>query len=61
MLPNDDDAYSSRTYGTKAGITNFLWNNVTYHNEHHKYHGSTYYHYNQHHYDNDHHDDASGM
>lgn len=43
MLPGDDDAYSSRTYGTKADLTNFLWNNVTYHNEHHKYPGIPWY------------------
>ncbi len=43
MLPGDDDAYSSRTYGTGSHITNFLWNNVTYHNEHHKYPGIPWY------------------
>jgi fatty acid desaturase len=43
MPATDDDAYSSRTYGTKAGLTNFLWNNVTYHNEHHKYPGIPFY------------------
>jgi fatty acid desaturase len=42
MLPGDD-AYSSRTYGTKAHVTNFLWNNVTYHNEHHKFPGIPFY------------------
>ncbi|WP_437622584.1 fatty acid desaturase family protein [Sorangium sp. So ce1151] len=42
MLPGED-AYSSRTYGTKAHFTNFLWNNVTYHNEHHKFPGIPFY------------------
>ena len=43
MPETDDDAYSSRTYGTRCHITNFLWNNVTYHNEHHKYPGIPFY------------------
>ncbi len=43
MLPGDDDAYSSRTYGTSSHLTNFLWNNVTYHNEHHKFPGIPWY------------------
>ena len=43
MLPGDDDAYSSRTYGTKAHFTNFIWNNVSYHNEHHKFPGIPFY------------------
>lgn len=43
MPATDDDAYSSRTYGTACHITNFLWNNVTYHNEHHKYPGIPWY------------------
>lgn len=42
MLPGED-AYSSRTYGTKAHLTNFLWNNVTFHNEHHKFPGIPFY------------------
>ncbi|WP_437676093.1 fatty acid desaturase family protein [Sorangium sp. So ce131] len=42
MLPGED-AYSSRTYGTEARFTNFLWNNVTYHNEHHKFPGIPFY------------------
>lgn len=42
MLPGDD-AYSSRTYGTRAHVTNFIWNNVTYHNEHHKFPGIPFY------------------
>lgn len=42
MLPGDD-AYSSRTYGTRARFVNFLWNNVTYHNEHHKFPGIPFY------------------
>jgi fatty acid desaturase len=43
MSVTDDDAYSSRTYGTACAITNFLWNDVTYHNEHHKYPGIPFY------------------
>ena len=43
MLPGDDDSYSSRTYSTKSHITNFIWNNVSYHNEHHKYPGIPWY------------------
>ncbi len=43
MAATDDDAYSSRTYGTSCHVTNFLWNNVTYHNEHHKYPGIPFY------------------
>jgi fatty acid desaturase len=39
----DDDAYGSRTYGTRAHLTNFIWNNVTYHTEHHKYPGIPFY------------------
>ncbi len=39
MALTEDDAYSSRTYGTSCHLTNFIWNNVTYHNEHHKYPG----------------------
>jgi fatty acid desaturase len=38
-----EDAYSSRTYGTKMHLTNFLWNNVSYHNEHHKFPGIPWY------------------
>ena len=43
MPATDDDAYSSRTYGTACPVTNFIWNNVTYHNEHHKYPGIPFY------------------
>ncbi|MRG97445.1 omega-3 fatty acid desaturase [Polyangium spumosum] len=43
MPATDDDAYSSRTYGTRSHFLNFLWNNVTYHNEHHKYPGIPFY------------------
>jgi fatty acid desaturase len=42
MLPGDD-AYSSRTYGTKSYVTNFIWNNVSFHNEHHKFPGIPFY------------------
>jgi fatty acid desaturase len=42
MLPGED-AYGSRTYGTKAHLTNFIWNNVSYHNEHHKFPGIPFY------------------
>src|SRR4030095_4736419 len=38
-----EDAYSSRTYGTKSHLLNFLWNNVSYHNEHHKFPGIPWY------------------
>jgi fatty acid desaturase len=38
-----EDAYSSRTYGTKMHLTNFLWNNVSFHNEHHKFPGIPWY------------------
>lgn len=38
-----EDAYSSRTYGTKCHFLNFLWNNVSYHNEHHKFPGIPWY------------------
>lgn len=43
MEPGDDDAYSSRTYATKRHFLNFLWNNVSFHNEHHKYPGIPWY------------------
>jgi fatty acid desaturase len=43
MEASDDDAYSSRTYGTSCALTNFIWNNVTYHNEHHKFPGIPWY------------------
>lgn len=42
MLPGED-AYSSRTYGTTTHFMNFLWNNVSYHNEHHKFPGIPFY------------------
>lgn len=42
MLPGDD-AYSSRTYATRSHFMNFLWNNVSYHNEHHKFPGIPWY------------------
>lgn len=38
-----EDAYGSRTYGTKAHAMNFIWNNVTYHTEHHKFPGIPWY------------------
>jgi fatty acid desaturase len=47
MMPGEDkrydDAYSSRTYATKAHLTNFIWNNVSFHNEHHKFPGIPFY------------------
>ncbi len=43
MPEGDDDAYSSRTYGTENKLTNFVWNNVMFHNEHHKYPGIPFY------------------
>lgn len=42
MSPGDD-AYSSRTYSTKGHFINFLWNNVSFHNEHHKFPGIPWY------------------
>lgn len=42
MMPGED-AYSSRTYSTRSHFTNFLWNNVSYHNEHHKFPGIPFY------------------
>jgi fatty acid desaturase len=38
-----EDAYSSRTYATSLPIMAFLWNNVSYHNEHHKFPGIPWY------------------
>lgn len=43
MPLTDDDAYSSRTYATKSHIVNFFWNNVSFHNEHHKFPGIPFY------------------
>jgi fatty acid desaturase len=43
MPATDDDAYSSRTYGTKSSLVNFFWNNVSFHNEHHKFPGIPFY------------------
>jgi fatty acid desaturase len=42
MLPGPDE-YSSRTYGTRARFLAFLWNNVSFHNEHHKFPGIPFY------------------
>lgn len=38
-----DDAYNARTYGTGNILYSFLWSNVSYHNEHHKYPGIPWY------------------
>ncbi len=38
-----EDAYSSRTYATKHHFLNYLWNNVSFHNEHHKFPGIPWY------------------
>jgi fatty acid desaturase len=38
-----EDAYSSRTYATSMPVMAFLWNNVSYHNEHHKFPGIPWY------------------
>lgn len=43
MPATEDDAYSSRTYATRSGLVNFFWNNVAYHNEHHKFPGIPFY------------------
>lgn len=40
---SDDDAYSSRTYATNHAFLNYIWNNLGYHNEHHKYPGIPWY------------------
>ncbi len=42
-MPPGEDAYGSRTYSTKSHLTNFIWNNVSYHNEHHKFPGIPWY------------------
>jgi fatty acid desaturase len=38
-----EDAYSSRTYATDHYFLNYLWNNVSFHNEHHKFPGIPWY------------------
>lgn len=43
MPLTDDDAFSSRTYATNSRIVNFFWNNVSFHNEHHKFPGIPFY------------------
>jgi len=43
MPASDDDAFSSRTYATKSHVINFFWNNVSFHNEHHKFPGIPFY------------------
>lgn len=49
MPLTNDDAYSSRTYATKSHILNFFWNNVSFHNEHHKFPGIPFYNLRQFH------------
>jgi fatty acid desaturase len=38
-----EDAYGSRTYAIDHHFLNFLWNNVSFHNEHHKFPGIPWY------------------
>lgn len=38
-----EDAYSSRSYATEMPVFHFLWNNVCFHNEHHKFPGIPWY------------------
>lgn len=42
-MPEGDDAYGSRTYCTKNPIMAWIWNNVPYHVEHHKFPGIPWY------------------
>jgi len=42
-MPAGEDAYGSRTYCTKNPVLAWLWNNVPYHVEHHKFPGIPWY------------------
>jgi len=42
-MPLGDDAYGSRTYCTEMPLTAWIWNNVPYHLEHHKFPGIPWY------------------
>lgn len=42
-MPDGDDAYGSRTYCVKNPIMAWVWNNVPYHVEHHKFPGIPWY------------------
>lgn len=42
-MPDGEDAYGSRTYCTRMPLMAFLWNNVPYHLEHHKFPGIPWY------------------
>jgi len=41
--PGYDHAFASRTYATQSVVFGFLWNNVSFHNEHHKFPGIPFY------------------
>lgn len=42
-MPEGDDAFGSRTYCTKSPLLAWVWNNVPYHVEHHKFPGIPWY------------------
>ena len=42
-MPEGEDAYGSRTYCTEMPLMAWIWNNVPYHLEHHKFPGSPWY------------------
>lgn len=41
--PGYDHAFASRSYATKSRVFGFLWNNVSFHNVHHKFPGIPFY------------------
>lgn len=42
-MPDGEDAYGSRTYCTEMPLMAWIWNNVPYHLEHHKFPGIPWY------------------
>ncbi len=42
-MPDGEDAYGSRTYCTEMPFMAWIWNNVPYHLEHHKFPGIPWY------------------
>lgn len=42
-MPAGEDSYGSRTYCTRMPLLAWVWNNVPYHTEHHKYPGIPWY------------------
>lgn len=42
-MPPGEDAYGSRTYCTRQPLMAWIWNNVPYHLEHHKFPGIPWY------------------